>query len=262
MTVPVNQAKRKLLAGEIALGFPVFEFATPGIGRILDAAGADFAMFDMEHAGFGIDTIRAVVSYCRGTSISPFVRVPTNRREYISPVLDAGAQGVMVPMVESLADARALVEAARYAPEGSRGVAHGIAHDDFLPGDPAEQLIEGNREMLTIAMIETLAGLENADEIASCPGLDVVWIGHFDLAASLGIPGQIDSPTMLEAFDTVAAAARRHRKLAGRGVMNVADALEWMERGFSAFTYSRDIVLLRDTLGAQLREVRERAVRS
>jgi len=253
----VNTTKQKLAEGGLALGFPVFEFATPGIGRILAAAGVDFALFDMEHAAFGIDTIRSAVSYCRGTSVTPVVRVPVNKREYVSLVLDAGAQGVMAPMVETGDEARAFVDAARYAPIGNRGVAHGIAHDDFLPGDPTADPALANDQVLTVAMIETGRGLENIDEIAACPGIDVLWIGHYDLAASLGIPGEISGPTMLEAFHTIARVAAAHGKLAGRGVMTVDAAVEWSQQGFAAFTYSRDIVLLRDTLGAQLAAIRQ-----
>lgn len=255
--MPSNALKEKLGRGGLALGFPVFEFATPGIGRILSAAGADFALFDMEHAAFGIDTIRAVVAYCRGTSVTPVVRVPVPRREYVSRVLDLGAQGVMAPMVETAAEAREFVDCALYAPAGSRGVAHGIAHDDFLPTNPSAGHEAANSEVLTIAMIETARGLANVDEIAACPGLDLLWIGHYDLATSLGIPGAISSQVMVDAFASVADAAQRHGKLAGRGVMTVDAAIEWSRRGFSAFTYSRDIVMLRDTLGTQLKAVRD-----
>jgi 2-dehydro-3-deoxyglucarate aldolase/4-hydroxy-2-oxoheptanedioate aldolase len=216
----------------------------------------DFALFDMEHAAFGIDTIRAVVSYCRGTTVTPVVRVPVSKREYVSRVLDAGAQGVMAPMIETGDEAREFVAAALYAPAGNRGVAHGIAHDDFLPSDPTADPAEANRQVLTIAMIETADGLRNVDEIAACPGLDVLWIGHYDLAASLGVSGDISGQTMLDAFHTVASAAARHGKLAGRGVMTVESAVEWSGQGFSAFTYSRDIVMLRDTLGGQLKAIR------
>ncbi|HLH70781.1 MAG TPA: aldolase/citrate lyase family protein [Candidatus Dormibacteraeota bacterium] len=255
--VPVNLAKRKLRAGQLVLGHAVFEFATPGIARILQAAGVEFALFDMEHAAFGIDTIRQLVSYARGTTVSPFVRVPTIRYEYIAAALDVGAQGIWLPLVESREQVERAVQATRYPPCGSRGIAYGIAHDDFTGGDLQETMRRANEEILLTAMIESKRGLENLEEIASHPELDMVWIGHHDLAVSLGVPGDIDHPLLLEAFDRLIQVARRHGKFAGRGVTNVASAVEWVGRGLNAITYSRDIVVFQTTLARHLRQVRD-----
>ncbi|MGH7778010.1 MAG: HpcH/HpaI aldolase family protein [Candidatus Dormibacterales bacterium] len=257
--MPANLAKRKLRAGQVVLGHSVFEFATPGITRILEGAGADFVSFDMEHAAFGIDTVRRLISYSRGTTVSPFVRVPTLRYEYIAGVLDVGAQGIWVPMVETLDDVERVVDAARYPPAGGRGIAYGIAHDDYLPGDPVEKMREANQEVLLTAMIETARGLDNLEEIASHPELDMIWIGHYDLAASLGVPGDIKHPRMLEAFARLVSVGRKFDKFVGRGIGDADGAVEWIGKGFQALTYSRDISLFQRTLARELAEVRERA---
>lgn len=256
--MPVNLAKRKLLEGGVALGHAVFEFGTPGIARILQAAGADFVSFDMEHAVFGIDSIRTLIAYTRGTTVTPFVRVPTTRYEYIAGALDAGAQGILVPLVESGEQVQRIVDAGRYQPRGHRGIAYGIAHDDFSPGDPIANMREANDEILLIAMIESAKGLENLDEIASHPEIDVIWIGHYDLAASLGVPGDITHPLMIDAFSRLVDAADRYGKLAGRGVGDVDSAVTWIEKGFRILSYSRDILMLQANLARQLAEVRSR----
>lgn len=256
--MPANLAKQKLTAGGVALGHAVFEFGTPGIARILQAAGADFVTFDMEHAVFGIDSIRKLIAYTRGTSVSPFVRVPTTRYEYIAGALDAGAQGILVPLVESGEQVQRIVDAGRYEPRGHRGIAYGIAHDDFVQGDPIAKMREANDEVLLIAMIESARGMENLEEIASHPEIDVIWIGHYDLAASLGVPGNITHPRMIGAFDRLADAAARYGKLAGRGVGDVESAVTWIQRGFRILTYSRDILVFQTSLARGLAAVRAR----
>ena len=117
------------LAGtrETKVGTFLFEFATPGIGQILKAAGADFAVLDMEHTGFGFDTVRQVVRYCQAAGLPVVVRVPSQQRHHISRALDTGADGVMVPIVSSVEQAKAVLEAAKYWPDGTRGVALGLA---------------------------------------------------------------------------------------------------------------------------------------
>ena len=256
--MPVNLTKRKLRAGQLVLGHALFEFATPGIARILEAAGADFVTFDMEHAGLGIDTIRALISYTRGTSVTPCVRVPTTRYEYIAGVLDAGAQGIWIPLVETRDQVERIAAAARYPPAGNRGIAYGISHDDYRPGDPAQKMQEANHEVLIVAMIESAKGLDNLEEIASHPEIDVIWIGHYDLAASLGVTGDITHPAMLQAFERLTSVSNAYGKYAGRGVNDVDAAVEWGRKGFKAMSYSRDINVYRNSLARGLAEIRGR----
>src|ERR1700749_1667087 len=101
-----NPIKHRLSTGGSAFGTMVFEFFAPGIAQIVNAAGAEFVLYDMEHSGAGIDTIKAQMATCRGLGVVPLVRVPTTQYHFIARVLDAGALGIMVPMVESVAQAR------------------------------------------------------------------------------------------------------------------------------------------------------------
>src|SRR5215831_16942564 len=142
------------------IGTFLFEFATPGIGQILKAAGADYAVLDMEHTGFSFETVRQVVRYCQAAELPLIVRVPSQQRHHISRALDAGADGVMVPIVSSVTQARAVLDAAKYWPDGTRGVALGLAHERYaMRNEPlVPRLAEQNRRTTIILQIEDPRG--------------------------------------------------------------------------------------------------------
>src|SRR5947209_8678849 len=116
-----NSVKQKLRAGGTAIGTMVFEFATTGIARIAAAAGAEFVLFDMEHTGWSMETIRQLLATARGADLAPMVRVPATEYHFLARVLDIGAMGLMVPMVETVEQARLIVQFTKYPPTGRRG---------------------------------------------------------------------------------------------------------------------------------------------
>src|SRR5262249_10291126 len=142
-----NTVKRTLAAGGVAMGTMMFEFATPGVGRIAAEAGAEFAVFDMEHTGWGMDTLRMLMATRRAAHLVPFVRIPTTQYHFISRALDVGAMGLGVPLVSSAEQARFAVECSRYPPAGKRGCAFAMAHDDFQGGDLATKMRHTNDEV-------------------------------------------------------------------------------------------------------------------
>jgi 2-keto-3-deoxy-L-rhamnonate aldolase RhmA len=240
-----NPVRRKLLAGGSSLGMMAMEFFTPGFARLIAAAGAEFVILDTEHSGAGIDTLKSSIAYARAAGIVPMVRVPGLARHLISPVLDAGAQGIMVPMMETAAQARDLVAWSRYRPQGTRGLAFGIAHDDYAPAPVADAMRAANEAILTIALIETETGLRNAAEIMSVPGIDLGWLGHFDLTDSLGIVGQFDHPRYLEAEAALLAAAKTAGKPFGWLAADGAEARAALARGFRCLCLNTDAGLFR-----------------
>jgi 2-dehydro-3-deoxyglucarate aldolase/4-hydroxy-2-oxoheptanedioate aldolase len=255
-----NPVKQTLAAGGVSVGTMVFEFSTTGIGRIAAAAGADFVVFDMEHTGWSIETVRMLVATTRAADIVPMVRVPATQYHLLSRPLDVGAMGLMVPMVEDEDQARLIVRSAKYTPDGARGTAFVIAHDDYQPGDVAAKMRSANEEVLLIAQIETARGVEQVDAIAAVEGIDVLWIGHFDLTASLGIPAQFDHPRFIEAVDRVVDACRRHGKTAGIMAASVENAVDWLDRGFRAVAYSGDLWLYHQALAEGIGAIRSRMV--
>ena len=181
------------------IGTFLFEFATPGIGQILKAAGADYAVLDMEHTGFSFDTVRQVVRYCQAAQLPLIVRVPSQQRHHISRALDTGADGIMVPIVSSVAQARAVLDAAKYWPDGTRGVALGLAHERFAMRSEGllPRFAEQNARTAVILQIEDPKGAA-ADEIAALPGVDMLWLGHNDLSVALNKPGAFEDPAFAQ----------------------------------------------------------------
>ena len=236
-------AQQKAAKGYLS-GMMVFEFFSANMPSIAAAAGADFLMYDMEHTGITTETLRAQMAACRGLDIAPLVRVPSVEANIIGQVLDIGAHGIMVPMVETAAQAEEIVRRAYYPPEGQRGTAFSIAHDDFMAGYPVEKMKQANSRTLVIAMIETAEGLKNVDQIAAVPGVDVLWLGHFDLTSSMGIAGQLDHPDYIAAVKTISTAAAAHNKMAGYMAMDKDFAAHYWNEGYKMLAYGLDHLLL------------------
>jgi 2-keto-3-deoxy-L-rhamnonate aldolase RhmA len=254
-----NAVKRILREGGVPLGSMVFEFNTPGLPRIAAAAGVDFLIYDMEHSGFDIETIRMLMAASRSAELAPMVRVPALEYHFIARALDVGALGVMVPMLETEEMARELVACVKYPPRGRRGAAFTVAHDDFRDGEVAAKMQRANEETLTIALLETRLGVENAERIAAVDGIDVLWIGHFDLSNSMGIPGQFQHPDLQASIDRILAAAKRHGKACGFMAASVEEGRALIARGFRVLCYWGDIWIYRDTLARGIRGIREAA---
>lgn len=256
-----NSMKWALARGDLQVGTAFFEFCTPGAPRIAAAAGAQFVFLDTEHTGWSMDIVRVLVTASLTAGIVPLVRPAGSVYHLISQPLDVGAMGLILPMVESREEAERIVRSAKYPPEGSRGTAFGIAHDEYVAGDVDLKMAQANREVLLAAQIETAAGLEHAEEIAAVPGIDVLWVGQFDLTSSLGVPGQFDNPTYLNALDRVAEAARTHGKSSGFMVTSDRDAALVLSKGYTALAYSGDLWIYQQALEAGIAGVREVAQR-
>lgn len=236
----MDRLRETLAAGHLACGSMVFEFFVPGIAQLAVTAGADFLIYDMEHSGAGIDTIKRQMSYCRGLPLAPIVRVPSSDYHFIARVLDCGAKGIMVPMVRDAEQAAQIVAAAKYPPAGRRGAAFGVAHDDYAGGPVTTKIADANARTLLIALIETEEGARNVEAIAATPGIDVVWLGHFDMTNSLGIPGQFEHPAYLKAVSDLVVAARRHGKAAGFMALDETWARDYAALGFDMIAYGLD----------------------
>jgi len=248
--------RQRVLAGETVAGAMIFEFFTPGMPQVLKSAGCEFALFDMEHAGLGFETLKMLAAGCRGIGIEPLVRVPRSEYHFMARALDVGATGVMVPMVESVEEARRIAEATHYPPRGRRGAAFGVAQDDYTGGDVKAKLAALDARTLVIAQIESERGLAGVDGIAATQGIDVLWLGHFDLTNFLGIPGEFDSPKYLDAVGAVVAAARRHGKGLGFMAADAGWARRYREFGFNMIAAGLDSSLLQSAIRATLQVLR------
>lgn len=234
------ELRQRLRQGELVLGQMVLELFSPGIGALLAAAGMDFVIFDMEHGRCDITLLAEMIASCRGTDIFPIARVPDVAYAPLSRPLDLGARGVMVPRVETRLQAQEAVSALRYAPQGKRGVAMGIAHDLYQVGG-ADFFAQANEQTVVILLLETQTAFDNLEDILSVPGVDVAWVGHYDLTVSMGIPAQFDHPRFLAAMDALVAGCRRHDVAAGFLPANPELARHWISKGFRMISLGSDV---------------------
>jgi len=212
-----NAAKRRFAAGEVVLCIGLRQARTAEIGQIALACGFDALYVDMEHSAIGFEATSTICAAAAGIGITPLVRVPGHRPEDMSRVLDGGAQGVIVPHVQSAAEAAAMVRHCRFPPLGHRSVMGTGPALGYAPLSLAEVNVHLNRETLLIAMLETPRAIDCADEIAAVPGIDVLLIGSNDLCTELGIPGQLRHPRLREAYVAVARACTAHGRILGVG---------------------------------------------
>lgn len=236
-----NHVKASLRRGETSVGTMVFEFKTKGIGRIASNAGAEFVIYDTEHTESTWETIATLLATSRAATAVPIVKVPAIERTSLSRPLDVGAMGLMMPMVESASQARDIVRWAKYPPQGERGAAFGLAHDDYAALDSRATMQSVNNETLLIAQIETLQGVRNLAEIAGVEGIDILWVGQADLTNSMGIPGQFDDMGYQKILDRVAQVAEESGKAAGFLVYSMDEAQRMIDRGYRCLAYSVDI---------------------
>lgn len=253
-----NRLKQVLAAGGIPIGHMISEFGTRGIAKLVDSAGVDFVMIDMEHTGFDAERVADLVAWFKATPVAPLVRVPQGLYHFIARTLDAGALGVMIGNVETPEQARTIVDAAKYAPLGRRGVGIGTAHTDYVMPDPAAYFREANENTTLIAQIESTTGLKNLDTIAAMPGIDMLWVGQFDLTQSMCIPGQFEHTDCLSALRRVAETAHKHGKAAGIQPGSLSQAEQWMALGYNVISWKNDIALYRDALRSEVAELRSR----
>lgn len=255
-TMKPNPVKQKLADGQSSIGTMMFEFSSVGVARAAAQAGAEYSIFDMEHTGWSVETIRNLCVASRDTDMVPMVRVPATEYHFIARVLDMGAMGVMVPMVETVEQAQRIVSSARYPPVGRRGSAFGISHDDFSGGDCVAKMEHNNSQQILIAQIETATGLENVDAIAAVDGIDVLWIGQSDLSASIGVPGQFDHPKFVDAVDRVIAACNAHGKIGGF-MTTTLDFGDWVaSKGFRMLAWSGDVWIYQAALADGMNQLR------
>lgn len=253
----IASLKQMATTEALKVGHFLVEFATPGIGHILKSAGCEFVVLDMEHSGYSYETVRNVAQYTRAAELPLIVRVPSNHYHDISRALDMGAQGVMLPMVASADEARHIVNCIKYPPKGNRGAIFAFANDNYKGGEPLAKTRAANRSCALFLQIETVEGVNNADEIAAVDGVDCLWVGHFDLSNSLGIPGQFNHPQFLDATDTVIKAARKHGKSVGRLIPTVKDCIKLYSDGFDFISYSGDVWVFQSSIASAVTEIKE-----
>ncbi len=217
MAIVENTTKKKLEAGQMAIAFSVVHWRMANVAGIAKECGYDWLFIDMEHNTMGVDAAVQISVAALPTGVTPIVRVPAHEHFHATRVLDGGAQGVVVPHVNSVEQARRVVENCKYPPIGHRSLTAPMPQLGFRSMPVADAIEALNRNTLVVAMLETPQAVDNADAIAAVEGIDALLIGTNDLAAEMGIPGQFGDARIEAAYAAMIAATRKHGKFAGMG---------------------------------------------
>ena len=226
MTELRNVAKERLEAGELALGMGLRQARGVDIGKIMKSCGYDWLFIDMEHNAMSVEDAVNISVAAQDAGITPIVRVPGFEHYHATRVLDGGALGIVVPHVDTPEQAAQVVDNCMYPPLGHRSVTGALPQLDFASVPMAEATKAINDATLVIVMLETPQAVDNADAIAAVEGVDVVLTGTNDLCIEMGIPGEVDHPRVVDAFEKIIAACNAHGKHPGLGGVYAPDLME------------------------------------
>ncbi len=245
-----NHTATRLRNGEATIG-AWLGLGSPYAAALMARLGFDWLVVDTEHSPFGYDAMAQSVMAVLSTSTTPLVRVPWNDPVWIKLALDTGALGIVVPMVMNGEEARRAAEAARFPPQGVRSV--GAWLGPSLHGE--DYLTAINSQVMVVVQIEHIAAVERADEICAAEGVDVIFIGPNDLAASMGLLGTNfrENPAWEEAIQTVLRAAQRAGRPAGMMCLSVEEALWRRDQGFRFLAVASDARYIQQTAQEILR---------
>jgi len=225
---------------------PFSKSSDPSIIECMGLAGFDFLVIDLEHSPNTIESAQNLVRAALLHKMTPIIRVGENNESLISKVLDIGAQGVQVPQIGNKKDAIKVVEAAKFSPLGMRGVCRYVRAAGYSSIDKNIYFEESNQNTLVILQIEGKEGIENLDGILDVDGIDIIFIGPYDLSQSLGVPGQINHPKVLDAMKSVVNKAKLKNKIVGTFVESLEDLKMWKELGVLYLSYKVDVGIFFD----------------
>lgn len=235
-----NGFRQRLSRLETLIG-TIVTLDSPAAAEHLAETGFDWLFIDGEHAPLSFAGIQVLLQAIGGRCPT-VVRVPTIDEVWIKKALDVGADGVIVPQVRGVDEARRVVDWCRYPPAGSRGV--GVARAQGYGARLAEYLHRANDDIGVILQIEHVDAVANVSEIAAVEGVDALFVGPYDLSSSLGVPGDVASPEVIDAIQRVAGACRDHGVAAGIFGIDAQAVRPWIDQGYCLIAVGIDVVFL------------------
>ncbi|MFS6826618.1 HpcH/HpaI aldolase family protein [Cyanobium sp. ATX 6F1] len=229
--------------------------ACPTVAALLSSQGFDWIWIDTEHGSISVETVQMMIQASQGTDAVPLVRLAENFSWMAKAHLDAGAMGIITPMINSATDACDSVAALRYPPQGIRGFGPAMAPTRWRTKDAKSYAAVADQEILAIAQIEHITAVDAIDEIVAVPGLDLVFVGMYDLSASLGLLGQVDHPSVVAAAHRVLESAQRAGVAAGVIALEPEAIRQRREEGFQFIAVTTDTVLLSEGACGLLNEL-------
>ncbi|MGB5498020.1 MAG: aldolase/citrate lyase family protein [Maribacter sp.] len=239
----VNILKKALEEGKTVFG-PFCKMLDPTVVELAALAGFDFVIIDMEHGPYSIETVQQMVRAAEARGISAVVRVPENSETSILRVLDIGARSVQVPQISTAEDAAKVVSSSLFYPKGERGMCRYVRAGEYTAIEKEEHFGKSNESILAIIHIEGVAGLENLPTILTYDGIDVIFLGPYDLSQSCGVPGQVHHEKVVKRMEEAVALARKSGKVVGTFVESVEDAKKWEKIGVQYISYAVDTGLI------------------
>lgn len=234
-------------------------YRSPEIGRAFAAAGFDYFFIDAEHGGFDLETVQDIISAAVHSGITPLVRVCELRYSLVARFLDVGAQGIVLPRVESPALLEEAISWTRFPPLGKRGFGVIAPLIDYEPRGFPEIIAHLNANTMTVVQFETAAAMERADELLSIQGVDVAMVGPSDLSISLGVPGDADHPRLVDCILQFIESCEAHNVVPGIHCRNQVQAEKWIERGMRFVGAGGEHGLLLEKARETAAELREKA---
>jgi len=238
-----NNLKEAIKEGKIVLG-PFMKFTDPAAVEIMGFAGFDFVIIDAEHGPISTESAQNMIRAAESVNITPVIRVGNNDEALILRALDIGAQGIEIPQVNSKSDAMRAVKSVKYSPQGERGVCRYVRTANYSSMDKFKYFKYANKETMIIAHIEGVEGINNLDKILSVPGIDIIFIGPYDLSQSLGIPGEVNHPLVTEKMKEVVSKCKENKIAVGTFADDVETAKSWISLGVQYMSFSVDVGIL------------------
>jgi 2-keto-3-deoxy-L-rhamnonate aldolase RhmA len=251
-----NRVKAALKTGQAVTGPILHEVRSVGMIKLMAAAGHDFVFIDTEHGMYGMETVADLVQMALACGICPLIRPPDLAYHLVARALDTGAQGVIIPRVQTRQEAEAAVSFVKYPPAGRRG-AGGDGRNAYERRGVRQSIEEADTETMVILQIESASGLQNVEEIASVPDVDVLLIGPNDLSISMGIPGEYNRPEFGEAVQRIVDAGQKHGVAAGTLGMSGELMKPWYDLGFRFLLCNTDGNMIAEAAYRDVAAIRE-----
>ena len=239
----INQLKDSLLKGNTVYG-PFCKMQDPAIVEIAALSGFNFVIIDMEHGPYGIESTQNMIRAAEARGITPIVRVTENSETLILRTLDVGAKCIQVPQISTKADAERVVKATSFYPKGERGMCRYVRAADYTAIEGSTHFGTANDSILTIIHIEGMDGINNLAEIVLVDGIDVIFLGPYDLSQSCGVPGQVNHEKVVNSMKDAVKLARTHGKAVGTFTESIENAKMWKEIGVQYISYAVDVGII------------------
>jgi len=250
---PITQALKE---GRAVIGTMIVQARSPAFIQLFAEYGLDFVFIDMEHGPYTMEIAADLIQVARLAGITPMVRVPEIGYQLYARLLDAGAQGIMTPRVESAAQVREIVKYTKYPPVGQRGFSRLAGHVNYSEIDFGHFISHANDNLPNIIQIESKTAVDNLDEILSVPGIDAIMVGPDDLALSMGLVGNTRHRMIEEMLEHIFEICGAHHTPWGLHLPDAERLTGWLQRGMKFATFSSDIWMMQQVLGQDLPRLR------